>query len=363
MVPGERGLSLYIATQTFAPQTGGMEGVMTALAEKFAKKYAGQNDGVTVLPDKAYDAETGYRIVQKDRLKFRRAAGKRAWLASRLTPDDIVICDSWKSVNAVPPHQGKLVVLAHGQEYLKSGRRAHRVQKALNRATHLVASSHYTLRLVQAGWSVQHLKATAIPPTYMLADDVPRLTKDNKRQTLCLVSICRLEARKGLLQSLEALAAMERTTADWTWQIGGDGAQRTELAAAIERLGLADRVTLLGRVDAAQKDALLATADLFVMPSYQHGKSLEGYGITYAEAARFGVPAIAGLAGGAPEAVLDGKTGWCVDATAPDALVATLTAALSDNAVRRERGTAAQKRYGEELTGAAVFAALLNHIG
>ena len=349
-------MSLYIVTQTFAPQTGGMEGVMTALADKFAVR----GNDVTVLPDKPYSADS-YKIVQKNRLKFRRAAAKRNWLANQLAANDIVICDSWKSVAAVPSHQGALVVLAHGQEYLKSGRRAMRVQKALDRATHVVASSRYTLDLVTKGWSVGHAKTIAIPPTYMLPDDIPTMSVSASRP-LKLISICRLEARKGLLQSLEALARLGNTLPDWMWHIGGDGAQRAELAAAIKRLNLSNRVTLLGRVDAAQKDALLAEADMFVMPSYQHGKSLEGFGITYAEAARYGVPALAGLAGGAPEAVLDGKTGWCVDATAPEALHTALHSALSDANIRRQYGQAAQNRYARELTGAAVFAALVNHI-
>ena len=350
-------MSLYIVTQTFAPQTGGMEGVMTALAEKFAAR----SDDVTVLPDKPHSTDS-YKIVQKNHLKFRRAAAKRNWLAQRLAATDIVICDSWKSVAAVPPHQGVLVVLAHGQEYLKSGRRAMRVQKALNRATHLVASSRYTLDLVTKGWSVGHAKTIAIPPTYMLPDAIPAMS-DSASEPLQLVSICRLEARKGLLQSLEALALLGDALPDWTWQIGGDGAQAGELVAAINRLKLSNRVTLLGRVDDTQKVTLLAQADLFIMPSYRHGKSLEGYGITYAEAARFGVPAIAGLAGGAPEAVLDGETGWCVDATVPEVLQLALNDALNDRQKRRRYGQAAQNRYAQELTGAAVFTRLVNHIG
>ena len=38
---------------------------------------------------------------------------------------------------------GKLVVMAYGQEYLKTGKRAKRVQAALNRATHIIPCSIY----------------------------------------------------------------------------------------------------------------------------------------------------------------------------------------------------------------------------
>lgn len=349
-------MNVFIVTQTFAPQTGGMEGVMTALA----KNFAARGDDVIVLPDKPHSAN-GYQTVQKKRLKFRRAAAKRSWLKGRLTATDIVICDSWKSVAAVPPHHGKLVVLAHGQEYLKSGRRARRVQKALDRVTHLVASSQYTLNLVEKGWETQHIKATVIPPTYMLADDIPHRPKKPKTP-IRLVSICRLEARKGLMQSLLALSQLGEAIPEWRWDIGGSGPQQDELAATIASLNLENRVFLLGRIDEADKNDLLATADLFIMPSYQEGKSLEGFGISYAEAARFGVPSIAGQAGGAPEAVIDDKTGWCIDANTPEALCTTLAAALSNDALRRGRGIAAQHRYAARLTGEAASSAFLNHI-
>lgn len=329
---------------------------MTALADNFAER----GDDVIVLPDKPHSAN-GYRIVQKSRPKFRRAATKRSWLKGRLTATDIVICDSWKSVAAVPPHPGKLVVLAHGQEYLKSGRRARRVQKALDRVTHLVASSQYTLNLVEEGWETQHIKATVIPPTYMLADDIPHRSKKPKTP-IRLVSICRLEARKGLMQSLLALSQLGEAIPEWRWDIGGSGPQQNELAATITSLNLENRVFLLGRIDEADKNDLLAMADLFIMPSYQEGKSLEGFGISYAEAARFGVPSIAGQAGGAPEAVIDDETGWCVDATQAGKLEAIFKYIVISADIRQRCGDAARQRYATTLTGTATFSAMLNHI-
>lgn len=350
-------MRVFIVTQTFPPQIGGMENVMFSLAEKLHMS----DFSVTVLPKNELGFDAGFSVIHKQLPKFLRNGFKYRYLLKHLNDDDIVICDSWKSVVAVPPHKGKLVVLAYGQEYLKSGRRARRVQKALNRATHLAVISHYTFGLVSKGWSIDHLKTAIIPPTYMLPDNAPKTAKRNNTP-LQLVSICRLEARKGLLQSLQALAALGDQLPDWRWQIGGGGAQHQELGEAIAQFGLDDKVTLLGRVDDAQKDAMLEAADLFVMPSYQHGKSLEGYGITYAEAARFSVPSIAGIAGGAPEAVLDGETGWCVDTLDSAALQAALLTALTQNDEREKRGAAARTRYMKQLTGAAAFSALLKHI-
>ena len=66
--------------------------------------------------------------------------------------------------------------------------------------------------------------------------------------------------------------------------------------------------------------ALLASADLFVMPTRRAGRSVEGYGIVYAEAAWYGMPSVAGAEGGGAEAVVDGETG-CVVAGDDEAAV------------------------------------------
>ena len=132
---------------------GGMENVMAALAEKFGKAGCGYRASQKTNPKYTQLSDRPPALAQM------RNVYKRRYLAGNLTKDDLVICDSWKSVAAVPSHDGKLVVLAHGQEYLKIGRRAKRVQAALNRATHIVSSSKFTLSLIRKNWDIEHLHA------------------------------------------------------------------------------------------------------------------------------------------------------------------------------------------------------------
>jgi len=56
------------------------------------------------------------------------------------------------------------------------------------------------------------------------------------------------------------------------------------------------------------------------MPSRDRffGLEVEGLGIVYLEASACGVPLIGGKSGGAPDAVLEGETGFAVDGTSPD---------------------------------------------
>lgn len=351
-------MKIFIPTQTFPPQVGGMENVMAALAQKLSAA----GNSVTVLPKERPVGSFPYHIVQKRLPKILRSSFKKAYLSKHAKTEDLIICDSWKSVAAVPKDSGRLLILAHGQEYLKSGRRAERVQEALNRATDIIASSNFTLNLIKQNWDLEKLRTCVIPPTYMLADSHKTIERP-KSDILQLVSICRLDDRKGLVQTMHALANISAQVPSWHWKIGGSGPQKQNLIDLAAELGLNERVSILGRVDEADKENILGASDLFVMPSYQAGKSIEGFGISYAEAARFGLACIAGDKGGACEAVIDGETGWCVDTLDADALETCLYHAMTDAKERERRGVAAQSDFNIRLNGGASFAAFCAHIG
>lgn len=78
------------------------------------------------------------------------------------------------------------------------------------------------------------------------------------------------------------------------WIIAGEGPRRAELLAEIARLGLLDRVHLVGWVD--RIEALIGEASIFVMSSKQ-----EGLGSVILNALALGRPVVATAAGGIPE--------------------------------------------------------------
>ena len=323
---------IFFATQTFPPRLGGMQAVMYALAERLAH----QGDEVCVLPDHPYDGEAAFKIVHQSRPKLLRPLSKRAYLKRHLRREDTFICDSWRSVSALPRGARHVVVLAHGQEYLNPDKRRFRVERALRRASHIVASSAYTLGLIEDHWSTDHLSAAVIAPTYMLSSELPRVARGRGSSPLKLLTISRLEGRKGLLYVMHALGRLRGRLKPFHWSIAGDGPQRAELKQACERLGLVDQVSFLGPVNDQRKAQLLNVADLFIMPSYQQGSSLEGFGISYIEAAYYGLAAISGRAGGAPEAVLDGVTGWNIDPRVEAEIDHALTVAMENHDLRCE---------------------------
>ena len=82
----------------------------------------------------------------------------------------------------------------------------------------------------------------------------------------------------------------------------GDGPDRGDAEEESRRLGIADRVHFLGKIDNVAP--LLASADLFLLPS-----SSESFGLSALEALASGVPVIGTNAGGMPEVIRNGETG------------------------------------------------------
>ena len=347
-------MRFVLVTQTFLPEQGGMQFVMASLAA-----YLQQHGDVLVYADYPYRSKQ-YRVVATPVLKCLRPLIKRWRLARVLRSTDIVICDSWKSLQALPVFAGKVVVLAHGQEYLvQRDAKKQRILQLMARATHLVASSHATMALVASLLGRLSCKAVVIPPTYgLVRDAVPERSVHTRLQ---LLSICRLEKRKGLHCVLDCLSR-SRQWPDYIWHIIGDGEERAALLQQIADYGLTDRVILHGRVSDEEKWRLLGDADLFVMPSYQVGGSLEGFGIAYVEAARAGVPSIAGQAGGVAEAVAHEQTGWCVDPRDALALQAVLQQAMGDHALRRRYGHQARARFLEVFAADVVQQRFMQHV-
>jgi glycosyltransferase involved in cell wall biosynthesis len=125
--------------------------------------------------------------------------------------------------------------------------------------------------------------------------------------------------------------------------IGGDGSQRAELAAQVQRLGLEDRVTLTGFVE--DVPAFLSRIGLFVLPSRS-----EGLGLVLVEAMAAGRPVVASRVGGIPEVVVDGETGLLVPPEEPEALAGTIGRLLADPALAGRMGEAGRQRAREHFS-------------
>ncbi|NRP96157.1 GDP-mannose-dependent alpha-(1-6)-phosphatidylinositol monomannoside mannosyltransferase [Marinobacterium sp. xm-g-59] len=340
---------LTIVTQTFPPRTGGMESVMFSLA----KNLANADWNVSVVADKPLVGEYAFSHTAVAMPKFVRNIAKKLYLNLQTNPD-LYLCDSWKSVEAIPNNGVPIVVLAHGQEYLDTKKRG-RIKHALDRAIQIVSSSKATIELFCQYNQDYRYKAICIYPTYGLYEDTQVEPNSNFTAPLKILSLSRIEKRKGLFQSAAALRELHKRGLEIEWSIAGSGPDLEELKQECNDLSF---VKFLGRVDDEEKKQLYLTHDIFLMPSYQNGLSLEGFGITYIEASQCGLPSIGGTAGGASEAVLDGVTGWCVDGEDSNKILDAINAAYRDRQLLSEYGKAAKERFDKELVSHIVTTAM-----
>lgn len=119
------------------------------------------------------------------------------------------------------------------------------------------------------------------------------------QERMVLLSIGRLVRRKGFEWFIDKV--MPELPTQVSYVVAGDGPMRPALQACIARHGLHDRVTLAGRVPEDRLMALLAGADLFVMPNIAVPGDMEGFGIVALEAAAAGLPVL----GSSLEGVVD----------------------------------------------------------
>ena len=259
--------------------------MMAGLAERFSELQC----SVFVISSKKAHRSHRYKTFYIPLPKFLRPYVKKFILKKIAHKQDLIICDSWKSVSAIPKKHDNILIFAHGQEYVGKNKKAALIQKSLDRAKMLIASSEFTKSLILKNFEYPSDKIAVIAPTYQLL----RAVYSHKKKPagkVNILSICRLEMRKGLIQSVAALAEINNLEGGWQWTIVGDGPLSKNLTQLVEETELSGKVRVLGFITEDEKQTLLKEADLFLMPSYIDSNSLEGFGISYAEAAMYGVP-------------------------------------------------------------------------
>ncbi len=171
----------------------------------------------------------------------------------------------------------------------------------------------------------------------------PRARHD--RTTPRLIAVGRLKAPKDFLTLIRALAALPEGSFEAL--IVGDGPDRGALEDEIRRLGLEERVRLVG--ERSDVPVLLADSDLFVLSSRS-----EGLPVSVLEAMAAELPVVASGVGGLAELVVDGETGILVPPGNTSALAAALGHLVEDRERRGRLGAAGRAR-AEALFDLAPF--------
>jgi phosphatidylinositol alpha-1,6-mannosyltransferase len=155
-----------------------------------------------------------------------------------------------------------------------------------------------------------------------------------------VISVGRLVHRKGQDRLIEALPKVLESIPDAALVLVGEGPYRKRLDALVKKYDLSKHVFFIGRINFAQLPNYICMGDVFAMPSRSRlfGLEVEGLGIVYLEASSCGLPVIGGASGGAPDAVIDGETGFVVDGNDLNAISTQIVKLLSDAKLRQNMG-------------------------
>lgn len=360
---------IVILTQCFPPALGGIENLMG----EAARSLTARGHRVVVLADghKGRVADSagfgdvryfgGLRLWRR----WRKAGALRRLLAD--TPADAVLADSWKSVETLVRsgainRAGNIVCYAHGNEFPEqpSADKARRISRALAHVARVIANSRFTAERVKryAPSDTLVVRAPPVAPAEAYSSDDRAWAQSLwGKGSPRLLSLSRLEPLKGVDRAISAIAVLVERYPSLRYVVAGAGGDLDRLKALVSEHGLGAHVVFAGPVLGSRKSALYESADLFVMPTRREGLRQEAFGMVYLEAALHGLPVIGGRAGGADEAVLDGRTGLLVDGDDASAVVAALDALLADGAMRHAMGESA-RAFGNRFTWPAQIAAL-----
>jgi glycosyltransferase involved in cell wall biosynthesis len=252
----------------------------------------------------------------------------------------------------------RLVALVHHPLALETGLSpmmattfAAEEQDALTSVRAVIVTSETTAAIVEGAFGAPGEMITVAPPGV----DKPESPRGERRPGPVRIFVMgSISPRKAHHVLIEALARIEDL--EWTCVIAGSLEREPEVAEAlidqIAMLGLGERVTLVGEVDAEQAARFYADADLFALASVY-----EGYGMVFAEAQAHGLPIVATTGGAIPEAVGEGA-GILVQPNDPEAFAEALAVLITDPRTRAVLAEGA-RQAGAQLPGWADTAAVI----
>ncbi|KUL49885.1 glycosyltransferase family 4 protein [Streptomyces sp. NRRL S-1521] len=156
-----------------------------------------------------------------------------------------------------------------------------------------------------------------------------------------VVCVSRLVPRKGQDTLILAMPRILAREPEAVLLVVGGGPYEQDLRKLAATTGVADSVRFTGAVPWPELPAHYGAGDVFAMPcrTRRGGLDVEGLGIVYLEASATGLPVVAGDSGGAPDAVLDGETGWVVRGGAPEEAADRIVTLLGDAELRSRMGS------------------------
>lgn len=158
-------------------------------------------------------------------------------------------------------------------------------------------------------------------------------------QPVRLINVARFAPQKNQAMLIRAVKHVPGVHLD----LIGSGPSERAAHQLVAELGIGDRVTFLG--DRQNVAGELSRSHVFVLCSYS-----EGFPLSTLEAMRAGLPVVISNVGGAPEAVVDGETGFVIHGNTVEEWVEALNRLAADADLRQRFGEAGRALYERLFT-------------
>jgi len=314
-----------IVTRNFPPDVGGMQSLMGGLSESLLNHGPVKVFTFEYPNSKNYDDKSTMSIERIKGIKlfrkYRKANLVNSFMLSN-TNIRALIADHWKSLEIIRTEnirKTKTFCLLHSKEinHEVGSSLNKRVIKSTNNADFIIANSNFTKNLaIKVG--INPSKISVIFPGVQKPNIIDNISKIKAEKIFYsafpkIITVSRLDKRKGHDKILMLIKNLKSKFPKIKYVSIGFGKEEENLIKLIKELGLENQVTFLKDIDSKLKKALISEANLFLMPSRIEKKSVEGFGISFIEAASYGVGSIGGKDGGASDAISHNKTGLICD--------------------------------------------------
>ena len=349
-----------MVTSSFLPGRGGIESYLAELCELVAPRVAvlapPERDGVRLPDNLIYPTAPGPDPMLIPNEEVAKAIIKQARIDGT---DRVLFGTPWPLVLLGPRLKKaglRYAVIVHGAELVVPGAvpiLRKRMAVALGAADLLLPVSDYTANATRSLLKrmkvpvpkMERLRARVDTNAFRPGLDATALRARLEIQPDAKVVLCfgRLVPRKGVDRLIAAMPDIERAVPGAVLVVGGTGPEEKKLRKLATKNGAS--VVFAGRVPDEDAAPMYSTADVFALPVVDRwfGLEIEGLGVVLLEASACETPCVTGRSGGTPEAVIDGETGYVVDAKRRADVVETVVRLLTDDGLRAGMGGAGRR--------------------
>lgn len=367
-------MKILMITQDFPPVRGGIQSYCYELAQALHQQGA---QLTVICPDHPEQSDSDWpfeviRLSSHTSFLFLKLLGFLPSFFKNRSFDQIIL-GQWQNAIGLQfawPKSTPVHSMVHGRELLDGvfkGLTPWICRRFYNKMQSVIPNSHPVAELFQQ--TLQGVKAPQIqvihpgvdPHKFRPCDKQAVRAKYGLEGKALMVSITRLVARKNIALGMRALPQILEQVPNAHYVIGGRGPELERLQELRVELGLQEHITILGSIPEEDIVDCFGMGDVFILPSSQSSKDVEGFGIVFLEAGACEVAVIGANTGGIRDAVPHGQSGILLDDLTEEALAQAVVQVIQDPQRAQEMGEFARQRILSELTWSQCGQSYLEH--